>query len=280
MSDSLDSPSDDTSMRALLGQTDYVRFWLSRWLAVLGVQIQSVALGWHIYDIARQTMDVPRSAFMVSLIGLVSFIPVLLLALPAGETADRHNRRHILLASYGAEILVAALLTALAVMNLASIPMLLLSAGMFGAARAYFAPASAALGPMLVPRALLPRAIAWNSLAWQSASIAGPALGGFLVAIAPGLSYGVALALYIAAAISVALIRGNAQPEVQPGSRWALMKEGLSYVWTNKIVFGAISLDLAAVILAGATAMLPVYARDVLHVGPEGFEEFGEAVDQ
>jgi MFS family permease len=259
MSDSPDSPSDDTSMRALLGQTDYVRFWLSRWLAVLGVQIQSVALGWHIYDIARQTMDVPRSAFMVSLIGLVSFIPVLLLALPAGETADRHNRRHILLACYGAEILVAALLTALAVMNLASIPMLLLSAGMF------------ALGPMLVPRALLPRAIAWNSLAWQSASIAGPALGGFLVAIAPGLSYGVALALYIAAAISVALIRGNAQPEVQPGSRWALMKEGLSYVWTNKIVFGAISLDLAAVILAGATAMLPVYARDVLHVGPEGF---------
>ncbi len=271
MSDSPDSPSDDTSMRALLGQTDYVRFWLSRWLAVLGVQIQSVALGWHIYDIARQTMDVPRSAFMVSLIGLVSFIPVLLLALPAGETADRHNRRHILLACYGAEILVAALLTALAVMNLASIPMLLLSAGMFGAARAYFAPASAALGPMLVPRALLPRAIAWNSLAWQSASIAGPALGGVLVAIAPGLSYGVALALYIAAAISVALIRGNAQPEVQPGSRWALMKEGLSYVWTNKIVFGAISLDLAAVILAGATAMLPVYARDVLHVGPEGF---------
>ena len=168
MSDSPDSPSDDTSMRALLGQTDYVRFWLSRWLAVLGVQIQSVALGWHIYDIARQTMDVPRSAFMVSLIGLVSFIPVLLLALPAGETADRHNRRHILLACYGAEILVAALLTALAVMNLASIPMLLLSAGMFGAARAYFAPASAALGPMLVPRALLPRAIAWNSLAWQS----------------------------------------------------------------------------------------------------------------
>eukprot|EP01035_Chromulina_nebulosa_P001024 gene1024-1390_t len=116
-----------------------------------------------------------------------------------------------------------------------------------------------------------PRSGAWNSLAWQSASIAGPALGGFLVAIAPGLSYGVALALYIAAAISVALIRGNAQPEVQPGSRWALMKEGLSYVWTNKIVFGAISLDLAAVILAGATAMLPVYARDVLHVGPEGF---------
>lgn len=271
MSDSPDSPPDDTSMRALLGQTDYVRFWLSRWLAVLGVQIQSVALGWHIYDIARQTMDVPRSAFMVSLIGLVSFIPVLLLALPAGETADRYNRRRILLACYGGEIFVAALLTALALMNLASIPMLLLSAGMFGAARAYFAPASSALGPMLVPRALLPRAIAWNSLAWQSASIAGPALGGFLVAISPGLSYGVALALYLAAAVSVALIRGNAQPEVQPGSRWALMKEGLSYVWTNKIVFGAISLDLAAVILAGATAMLPVYARDVLHVGPEGF---------
>lgn len=266
-----ESPEPDTSMRALLRQGDFVRFWISRWTAVLAVQIQSVALGWHIYSIARQTMDVPRSAFMVSLIGLVSFVPVLFLALPAGEAADRYDRRTILKFTYAGEIAIAALLAVASFTGHASIPLLLGSAFLFGICRAFFAPANTALGPMLVPRELLPRAIAWNSLAWQTASIAGPALGGVLVAYSTGLSYAVALALYAVAALTILLIRSNTRPQVQPGSRWALMKEGLVYVWTNKIVFGAISLDLAAVILAGATAMLPVYARDVLHVGPEGF---------
>lgn len=261
----------DTSMRALLRQGDFVRFWLSRWTAVLGVQIQSVALGWHVYSLARETMDVPRAAFMVSLIGLVSFVPVLLLALPAGETADRYDRRTILKFTYAGEIAIAALLMIATLSGHDSIPLLLGAAFLFGVCRAFFAPANTAMGPMLVPRALLPRAIAWNSLAWQTASIAGPALGGVLVAWSTGMSYAAALFFYVIAGLTILLIRSNTKPEVQPGSRWALMKEGLVYVWTNKIVFGAISLDLAAVILAGATAMLPVYARDVLHVGPEGF---------
>lgn len=261
----------DTSMRALLRQGDFVRFWLSRWTAVLGVQIQSVALGWHVYSLARETMDVPRAAFMVSLIGLVSFVPVLLLALPAGETADRYDRRTILKFTYAGEIAIAAMLMIATLTGHDSIPLLLGAAFLFGVCRAFFAPANTAMGPMLVPRALLPRAIAWNSLAWQTASIAGPALGGVLVAWSTGMSYAAALFFYVIAGLTILLIRSNTKPEVQPGSRWALMKEGLVYVWTNKIVFGAISLDLAAVILAGATAMLPVYARDVLHVGPEGF---------
>ncbi len=261
----------DTSMRALLRQGDFVRFWLSRWTAVLGVQIQSVALGWHIYSIARESMDVPRAAFMVSLIGLVSFVPVLLLALPAGETADRYDRRTILKFTYAGEIGIAAMLMIATLTGNDSIPLLLGAAFLFGVCRAFFAPANTAMGPMLVPRELLPRAIAWNSLAWQTASIAGPAMGGVLVAWSTGMSYAAALFFYVIAGLTILLIRSNTKPEVQPGSRWALMKEGLVYVWTNKIVFGAISLDLAAVILAGATAMLPVYARDVLHVGPEGF---------
>jgi MFS family permease len=261
----------DTSMRALLRQGDFVRFWLSRWTAVLGVQIQSVALGWHVYSLARETMDVPRAAFMVSLIGLVSFVPVLLLALPAGETADRYDRRTILKFTYAGEIGIAAMLMIATLTGNDSIPLLLGAAFLFGVCRAFFAPANTAMGPMLVPRALLPRAIAWNSLAWQTASVAGPALGGILVAWSTGLSYAAALVFYVIAGLTILLIKSNTRPEVQPGSRWDLMKEGLVYVWTNKIVFGAISLDLAAVILAGATAMLPVYARDVLHVGPEGF---------
>jgi MFS family permease len=272
MSESPELPEPDTSLRALLRERDFVLFWLSRFTAVLGVQVQGVALGWHIYDVARETMDVKRAALVVSMIGLVSFLPVLLLALPAGETADRHDRRRILLRCYMAEILVAVGLAAVTFMGWASIPVLLGAAFLFGMARSFFSPASTALGPMLVPRPLLPRAIAWQSLAWQTAAIGGPLVGGILVGKAgPTVAYGTALGLYAVAALMILLIRGNAQPQVQPGSRWHLMKEGLAYVWNNKIVFGAISLDLFAVILGGATALLPVFAKDVLHVGPEGY---------
>jgi hypothetical protein len=124
---------------------------------------------------------------------------------------------------------------------------------------------------MLVPRALLPRAIAFNSLAFQTASIMGPALGGLLVAGSSALSYGVSVGLYGVGAVLLLLIRSNTRPERQPGSKLALIREGLSYVWRQKIVFGAISLDLAAVLLGGATALLPVFARDVLHAGPDVF---------
>lgn len=265
------SPASLSSARALLKERDFVFFWFSRWTAVLGVTIQSVALGWHVYEIARETMDVKRAAFMVSLIGLVSFVPVLMLALPAGETADRHNRRAILLICYSVEIATAVLLATASFMGFATIPLLLGAAMVFGASRAFFAPSNTALGPMLVSRELLPRAIAWNSLAWQTAAILGPAVGGLLVAISAGHSYAAAAGLYLTAMICILCIRKSTQPQVQPGSRWALMKQGLAYVWTNKIVFGSISLDLAAVILGGATALLPVFAKDVLHIGPEGF---------
>ncbi|HMP63610.1 MAG TPA: MFS transporter, partial [Phenylobacterium sp.] len=155
--------------------------------------------------------------------------------------------------------------------GVASVPLLLAVAAAFGAARAFMSPVGTALGPMLVPRILLPRAIAWNSLAWQTASIAGPAIGGLLLAVSTTLAYGTALCLYALAALAVFLIRRNTKPAIQPGSRWTLIKEGLAYVWRQKIVFGAISLDLFAVLLGGATALLPVFARDILHVGEQGF---------
>lgn len=270
-----DAPADltpeDLSVRALLKRRDFMLFWTARVAATLGVQIQSVALGWQMYAVARETMDVKQAAFYVGMLGLAAFIPVFLLALPAGETADRHDRRKILLFCYAGEILTAVILAAAAFFHFASIPLLLALSALFGASRAFMGPASTALGPMLVPKYLLPRAIAWNSLAWQGGSILGPALGGVLVAKGAGFSYSVTVGLYLLALLSVFLIRGNAQPVVNPGSRWALMKEGLGYVWTNKIVFGAISLDLFAVLLGGATALLPVFARDVLHAGPQGF---------
>ena len=265
-----DSPEPST-LRALLKRRDFVLFWLARVAATLGVQIQSVALGWQMYAVARQTMDVKQSAFYVGMLGLAAFVPVFLLALPAGETADRHDRRRILLWCYAGEIATAVVLAAAAIFHFATIPLLLALSALFGASRAYMGPASTALGPMLVPKALLPRAIAWNSLAWQGGSIVGPALGGLLVALSTGLSYSVTTCFYLVAMGTVFLIRGDTQPVVNPGSRWALMKEGLSYVWNQKIVFGAISLDLFAVLLGGATALLPVFARDILHAGPQGF---------
>jgi MFS family permease len=124
---------------------------------------------------------------------------------------------------------------------------------------------------MLVTRELLPRAIAWNSLAFQGGAIVGPAIGGVILAVSPTAAFVTSAALYVTAAAVVAMIRDNTQPTVGAGSRWELVKEGLAYVWANKIVFGAISLDLFAVLLGGATALLPVFARDVLHAGPEGF---------
>lgn len=261
----------EPTLRDLLKQRDFVLYWCSRWTASLAVQIVSVTLAWHIYEIARQTMDVKPAAFMVSMIGLVTFIPVLLLALPAGETADRHERKRILLLCLGGEIAVITLLTAVSLLKVETAPLLLGLAMLFGVTRAFFSPANTALGPMLVPRIMLPRAIAASSLAWQTASIAGPAVGGLLVAASPTVAYAAGVCLFVVSMTCLALIRTNTQPVVNPGSRWALMKEGLVYVWTNKIVFGAISLDLAAVILGGATALLPVFARDVLHVGGWGY---------
>lgn len=266
-------PSQDEipSARALLKERDYLLFWGSRWTGSFAAQIQSVAMGWHMYVLARETRSVEESAFLVGMIGLAAFAPVFLLTLPAGEAADRYDRRKILMLCLAGEI-ASVLTLAIATVNGWDSPMLLLLvAALFGASRAFFAPASTALGPMLVPRKLLPRAIAWNSLAWQTASIMGPAVGGILIADAPETAYFTTFGLYGLAGLFVFSIRGNAQPEVNPGSRWQLMKEGLAYVWRQKIVFGAISLDLFAVLLGGATALLPVFARDVLHVGPEGF---------
>ena len=265
------SPAPIPSARELLKERDYLFFWASRWMGGLGVQVQSVAMGWQVYDLSRKTMDVGHASFNVSLIGLITFAPLFFLALPAGAMADRYDRKRILIICYAAELLPSAVLAASGIFHFASVPLLLSVALLFGTSRAFFSPAMTALGPMLVPRELLPRAIAWNSLAGQLSSILGSALGGLLSGVSLAAPYEVAFALYLGAILAIAALRGHTTPQTQPGSRWELVKEGLAYVWTNKIVFGAISLDLAAVILGGATALLPAFARDVLHVGSSGF---------
>ena len=259
------------SARALLKERDYLLFWGTRWMGSFGSQIQSVAMGWQMYALARLEHPVNESALMVSMLGLAAFVPVLLLTLPAGEAADRYDRKKVMLACLTGEIISVFTLAVASLNGWASPTLLLGIAVLFGASRAFFAPANTALGPMLVPRKLLPRAIAWKSLAWQTASILGPAAGGLLVARSSQTAYFTTFALYGLAGLSILGIRGNAKPVLNPGSRWQLMKEGMAYVWRQKNVFGAISLDLAAVLLGGATALLPVFAKDVLHAGPQGF---------
>jgi MFS family permease len=256
---------------SLLRQPAYLRFWAARFLGVLAVQAQAVTIAWQVYGLARLHHDVREAAFAVGIVGLAQFLPLFALSLTAGETADRHDRRLIAVVCMGFEVVTSGALAVLAFTGIRTLwPIYVVAVG-FGASRAFISPAYTALGPMLVPRSLLPRSIAWNSLAGQGATVAGPALGGLLCAISPTVSYVVSLTLYLAAAAALASIRAETRPLVQPGSRWALVKEGLVYVWTNRIVFGAISLDLFAVLLGGATALLPVFARDVLHVGASGF---------
>ncbi len=258
--------------RDLLRQRDYLFFWGSRWMGGLGVQIQSVAMGWQVYDLSRRAhLSVNSASFNVALIGLITFAPLFFLFLPAGDAVDRYDRRKVLMLCYGAELVPAAVLTLASLFHQITVPLLLGIAVVFGASRAFLSPSLTALGPMLVPRELLPRAIAWNSLAGQFAAIIGAMLGGLLSGLSPGAAFEVAFGLYLGALISMSRIRGVTKPKAQGGSRLRLVREGLLYVWSNKVVFGAISLDLAAVILSGATALLPAFARDVLAVGSTGF---------
>lgn len=240
-------------------------------LVNIAVQVEAVTIGWQIYGIGRETLSIGESAYLVGLVGLAQFVPLFLLTLWAGSLADRHSRRGIVMGALAVEALCVVGLVFVALEDDPQVSHIFAIAAVFGAARAFLSPASSATVPMLVPKADMPQAISLKSLAWQCAVIGGPWLGGLLCAKSTALSYGVAAGLYTAGLAIVALIRTKTTPDRQPGSQLAQIKEGLVYTWRNKIVFGAISLDLFAVLLGGATALLPAFASDILKVGPEGF---------
>jgi len=249
----------------------FARFWLGRFLSTLGTFTLSVTLGWQVYTIARLTHSVEQSSFLVGMVGLVQFLPLFALSLLAGAAADRYDRRKILLASTLLQLSCATGLSAIAWSAHPPLGVVFAVAALFGVARAFIIPTASALGPMLVSIELLPRAIAWSSLGTQGGMILGPWLGGILCAISSSLSYAVAAGMYLLAVIAFVSIRGNTRPVHNGASRMAMIREGLAYIWSNKVVFGAISLDLVAVLLGGVTALLPVYAHDILSVGPHGF---------
>jgi MFS family permease len=249
----------------------FANFWVGRLLSTLGTFTLSVTLGWQVYTIARQTYSVEQSSFLVGMVGLVQFLPLFALSLLAGAAADRYDRRKILLASTLLQLSCATGLAAIALSAHPPLALIFGVAALFGVARAFIIPTASALGPMLVPVDILPRAIAWSSLGTQGGMVLGPWLGGVLCAISSSVSYAAATGLYVAAIAAFVSIHGNARPVHNGGSRLTMIREGLAYIWSNKIVFGAISLDLVAVLLGGVTALLPVYAHDILSVGPHGF---------
>jgi MFS family permease len=250
---------------------DFRVYWVARLASTIAQISMVVVIGWQVYDIARQSMDLKAASFQLGLVGVVQFVPLFALTLVTGWTADRVDRRYIARAVLALEVFCAAMLAWLAWTRTTTLPALFGVAALLGVARAFAMPALQALAPNLVPRPILPRAIALSSIAWQIGAILGPALGGYLYAYAPHMPYTVSAALFMISLVCVFMIGPKPQEKVDRDRHpWKQMIDGLHYVRRNRLVLGAISLDLFAVLLGGATAMLPVYARDILHSGPEG----------
>ena len=252
---------------------DFRLLWLGRVAAVLGIQIQSSALLWQVYEIARRDHPIAEASLYLGLVGLCQFLPLLAFTLPAGAMADRRDRKHTVTMSIIVESFCAVAFLAMAINGNPPLWGLLSVAAVFGAARAFLAPASQAFLPMVVPRASLPPAIAAQSIAFQTGAIAGPALGGVIVGFNTPLAYACSVGLFLLAIGCLILIRTSGKPAPSPYklSPVQQVREGLSYVLKTKIVLGAISLDLVVVLLAGVALLTPIFARDILHVGAMGF---------
>ena len=246
-------------------------YWVARLAATIAQMAMVIVVGWQVYDIARQTMDIPAAALRLGFIGVVQFVPLFALSLVAGWVADRVDRRHVARAAVALELTCAGTLAAVSWAGAMNLYWLYGIAALLGVARAFAGPALGALAPNLVPRAILPNAIALSSIAWQAGTVAGPAVGGYLYAASPALPYEASATLFAIALIGLFLIGPVERPAAgKRGSPWAEVGDGLRYVRRNRLVLGAISLDLFAVLLGGATAMLPIFARDILQAGPEG----------
>ncbi len=242
---------------------DFARYFGVRILTMGGFQMLAVAVGWQLYDLTGSMMD-------LGLVGLVGFLPSLLFLLLAGHVADRYNRRTIVQLCNVAQALVAGALALGSAQGWLTREGIFLASFLLGASKAFSSPTLAAMLPALVKTDDLPRAVSASSAAMQVAIIAGPTLGGLLYLGGAVTVYGVTACFYLASALLLALIHYRPPVHADSGPRDDSVFAGLRYVWRQPVLFGAISLDLFAVLLGGATAMLPVIAKDLLQTGPEG----------
>lgn len=255
-------PAEDRLI--VLRHPDLRRYLTARFIASIATQVQTVAVGWQVFRVTGDPFD-------LGLVALSQFLPFVLLILPAGHVADRYDRRRIQLVTY---VLLAACASALLGLALAGItdtgPVFAVMV-LFGIARAFNHPVGQALLPNLAPIALFPRAVAVNSSLGQVATIAGPAIGGALVLFGEHVAYALSLVLLVTAVVLVAGLRGGGRTgaSTEPVS-WAALLSGVNFVRSRPIVLGSISLDLFAVLFGGAEALLPIYAGEILDVGPVG----------
>ncbi len=244
-------------------------YWISRLSMTLAQYAMMLIIGWQTYNIARDSgMGVPAASGQLALIGLLQFLPLFVLTPFSGWAADHFDRRNIARITVLAQLGCAGTLAWFTWDGAVSLGALYAVAVVLGVVRAFNGPALSALAPNLVPKAILPNAIALSSIAWQAGMIVGPAIGGYTYAIIPALPYAVAVVLFAVSLVALSFIGRVPQPPRAANKRPIhQMVEGLRYVVHNKMVLGAITLDLFAVFLAGATALFPVYARDILQVG-------------
>ena len=246
----------------LLQQTPFVRFWMARVSGILSNQMLMLAVAWQMYDLTSSAWD-------LGLVGLFQFVPALLMTLPAGHLADRLHRARIFAACMATQAAVALVLLVSTEFSWTTRELILALSVVLGMVRAFQMPAQQALTPLLVPPSLLQRAISVGSVGMQIAIVGGPALGGLLYGAGPATVYGACLGLSLVSAAFTSTVHYHHIP-AQRAATLASVFAGVAFVWRRQVLMGAISLDLFAVLLGGATALLPIYARDILHTGPQG----------
>ena len=244
-------------------EPSYARFWLARVCATLSFQMAGVAVGWQVYALTHST-------FALGMVGLVQFLPMLLLTLVVGHVADRFNRKTIISICQVVESLTLTFLAVSSYLHRLHPVGIYCAVAAIGAARAFEAPTTQALVPGLVESAEVPQAISWFASATQTASIAGPALGGFLYVFGAHVPYGLCACLYAMAAVLSSTIVSKRRSAGRGIATAKSIFSGIHHIREHKNILGAISLDLFAVLLGGATALLPAFARDILHTGPWG----------
>ena len=259
------SESQGQAGLAAFRHADFLLYEIGRFFVVAALEMQSVAVGWQVYEITRRPLD-------LGYVGLVQFVPVIGLFLVAGHVVDRFNRKSVLMLCMVGMTICSALLFEIARSGTLNVRPIYAVLFLLGVVRAFNGPAGRSLLPALVPDEVFPNAVAWNATTFQAATILGPALGGVLYAAFRGPAGVYATSLVASLVAAIAIVRMKLRQFERPREEVSLrtVLAGLHYIWTHKIILGSISLDLFAVLLGGSVALLPVYAREILHTGPWG----------
>jgi MFS family permease len=248
---------------SILRHRPFVLYWAARTCASLGFMMLGVAVAWQMYALTGNALD-------LGLVGLMQFLPMAMFMLVAGQIADRHDRRRLLQICLAVEALVAASLALATIFGWISKDLILAAVFVFGVARAFEAPTQQTLLPSIVPPAIFPRTVAASAMTMQLATICGPALGGFLYVYGAAVPYTVCFGFFIASAALLTFLHLERRTGHRTPVNLAAFFAGISYIRQSPIILGVISLDLFAVLLGGTTALLPIFANEVFHTGPEG----------